>query len=94
VVSERACGVCGGSLADKYANALTCKSACRQKAYRQRLKAKAAAVEPTAPELTPQGRSELWNLVARERLRRAGGFTKVEREERRIERRRRRQVAA
>lgn len=32
------CSVCGGSLEGKYANALTCSSRCRQKAYRLRAK--------------------------------------------------------
>lgn len=30
------CSVCGGPLEGKYANALTCSSRCRQKAYRLR----------------------------------------------------------
>jgi len=33
------CSVCGGPLEGKYANALTCSSRCRQKAYRLRAKA-------------------------------------------------------
>jgi hypothetical protein len=36
------CSVCGGPLEGKYANAVTCKSSCRQKAYRLRVKGKAA----------------------------------------------------
>lgn len=32
------CSVCGGPLEGKYANALTCSSPCRQKAYRLRAK--------------------------------------------------------
>jgi hypothetical protein len=42
----RACEVCGESLDGHYANAKTCKGACRQKLYRQRKKA-GKLLEPT-----------------------------------------------
>jgi hypothetical protein len=40
-VSVTSCSVCGGPLEGKYANALTCSSRCRQKAYRLRVKGEA-----------------------------------------------------
>jgi hypothetical protein len=96
---SRLCTVCDRPLDGKYANAKTCENACRQKAYRERKKAKqAAAPEPRGwteePPTSPQQWRDLANAVAQARLERAGGYTAVEREERRIERESKRIVAA
>jgi hypothetical protein len=91
----RACEVCGESLAGKYSNAKTCDGPCRQRLYRQRLKAKPpapASSEPAPrkwtedPPETLEEWQELRDAVARARLERDGGYTRVEREERRRER--------
>jgi hypothetical protein len=49
VTPPRTCAVCGDPLTGRYSNAVTCKGACRQKAYRQRKKS-AELLEPS-PDL-------------------------------------------
>jgi hypothetical protein len=46
-MSVTSCSVCGGPLEGKYANALTCSSRCRQKAYRLRSKSRRNGSRPS-----------------------------------------------
>jgi hypothetical protein len=50
--SPNRCSVCGGPLQGKYANALTCSSRCRQKAYRLRAKGEVPPTCNGTAELT------------------------------------------
>jgi predicted nucleic acid-binding Zn ribbon protein len=43
----RQCTVCGRTFEPRQSNAVTCSSACRQKAYRQRKRTIAAGQSPT-----------------------------------------------
>ena len=50
--SVTSCSVCGAPLEGKYANALTCSSRCRQKAYRLRAKGEVSRRCNGSAELT------------------------------------------
>src|SRR5262249_14151568 len=84
----RACVVCGASLEGRRPQTRTCKDACRQRAYNRRRKLRQSngnhngngnGEKPLSP---PEFRRLLANAVARERLERAGGHRRAERNER------------
>jgi hypothetical protein len=79
---RRSCERCGGVIEQPSTGRPRrhCSNACKQVAYRQRVRRRREAAKLV--HLTPRERSRLADKIARERLRRAGGFAAVERQER------------
>jgi hypothetical protein len=100
----RICAVCGVPLVDRRPQTTTCSAAHRQTKSR-RLRRSSGAYPGRQPQpgngnsngngpLTPRELARLRDLIARELLRRAGGFERVERLERDLERATRKLAAA
>jgi hypothetical protein len=83
----RTCEVCGGPLADRRGQTRTCSNRCRQKKYRRHSQNGNGNGHRV---LTSRERSILVDRIARARLEQDGGFQKVERQERDLERARQR----